>query len=86
MAVPFDPLRLEVMGAAVPSSRASCNPEIRSRPNTAFLTMDHWFMLREVFRRTDVGWCGSVVTEQSNPWPLRRAPICSRGFRQTLDG
>jgi len=93
MAVPFDPLRLEVMGAAVPVVEGVLQSRNTGAANTAFLTMDHWFMLREVFRRTDVGWCGSVVTEQSNrgrsgarlyvPAAFARRSTGSRGDRRT---
>jgi len=86
MAVPFDPQRLEVMGAAVPVVEGVLLSRNTGAANTAFLAMDRWFMLPEVFRRIDAGWCGSIAMEQSNRWPLRRAPHVRAAFARRPTG
>jgi len=74
MAVPFDPRRLEVM---VRGPRRG--GVLLSRNTGAAHTlsaMDRWFMLPEVFRRIDAGWCGSIAMEPRR-WRAPAAPSCS---------
>ena len=47
MAVPFDPQRLEVTGAAVPVVEGVLQSTSTEPPSTAFLLRDRWSMFRE---------------------------------------
>ena len=58
MAVPFDPQRLTVTGAAVPVLEGVLQSTSAEPPSTAFPPRDRWSMFRGAFRRPNAGWCG----------------------------
>jgi len=71
--VPFDPQRLEVMGAAVPVVEGVLLSRNTGAAQYSFLAMDRWFMLPEVLQedRRRLVWVNRNGAEQPVAAPAR---------------
>jgi hypothetical protein len=87
MAVPFDPQRLAVTGAAVPVVEGVAQSNFNGDAQYSLSATGYrWSMFRGVFRRPNSRWYGSIAMGQSSLWPPMCTPTGNRGFPPTVGG